>query len=330
MATPVKTAVGTWRVQIEVKGVRDSNTLPTKRDAVAWAAARRAELVVLGSGRAGTIYTLGQALRKYAEEVSPTRRGERNEVVRLAAFQRGDFGLPVKKLLADVTTADLAKWRDARLGIVARGSVLRDMGLLSAVLTRARLEWGWIEVNPLTNVRRPANPDHRAVLITGPQIRGVLRALGHRGHAPVRSVSQAVATCFLAALGTGMRAGELCGLTWAHVHDDHVYLPMTKNGKPRAVPVSKTARRIIERMRGFDDVLVFGIKSQSLDALFRRARGRAGLEGFTFHDARHTAATRMARLVDVLDLCKIFGWSNTSQALTYYNETPSKIALRLR
>ncbi|KAB7548833.1 hypothetical protein ET532_024640 [Verminephrobacter sp. Larva24] len=31
MATPVKTAQGTWRIQIEVKGLRDSATLPPAR-----------------------------------------------------------------------------------------------------------------------------------------------------------------------------------------------------------------------------------------------------------------------------------------------------------
>ena len=110
---------------------------------------------------------------------------------------------------------------------------------------------------------------------------------------------------------------------------DFVQLHITKNGKPRQVPLSKVARRIIERMRGFDADSVFALKSQTMDALFRRARMRAKLEGFIFHDARHTAATRIARQVDVLTLCRIFGWSNTSQALTYFNPTATNIAALL-
>jgi integrase len=62
---------------------------------------------------------------------------------------------------------------------------------------------------------------------------------------------------------------------------------------------------------------VFGLSPQTLDALFRKYRALAGLSGFTFHDARHTAATWMAQKLNVLDLCKVFGWSNTSpRALT--------------
>lgn len=34
--------------------------------------------------------------------------------------------------------------------------------------------------------------------------------------------------------------------------------------------------------------------------------------------------------IDVLDLCKVFGWRNTGQALTYYNPSAAEIAVRLR
>lgn len=83
-------------------------------------------------------------------------------------------------------------------------------------------------------------------------------------------------------------------------------------------------------MRGFDTVLIFGIQSQTLDTLFRRARDRAGLSGFTFHDTRHTAATRLAQRLHVLDLCRVFGWEKTTRALTYYQPKVSDLAKRMQ
>lgn len=160
------------------------------------------------------------------------------------------------------------------------------------------------------------------------QLAALTEAMGYAG-GEVRTVGQACAVAFLAALATGMRAGELCGLRWDQVHGNYVSLPKTKNGKPRDVPLSSEAQRLIGLARGYDPVLVFGMQAQSLDANFRKYRARSGLEGFTFHDSRHTAATRMARLVDVLTLCKIFGWSNTRQALVYFNPSASDIAQRL-
>ena len=325
MATPKKTEQGTWRIQIEVRGVRDSSTQPTKRDALEWAARRTTEIKAMAGGKGGTVKTLRQALDKYAEEVSPKKRGESKEIIRLEAFKRQ--ALPIDRKLSELTTPDLVTWRDSRLKINARGSVLRDMTLLGSVLETARKEWKWIEVNPMRDVTRPENPDHRERLITGPETRRMLRALGYGF--PVRTVSQAVAACFLMALSTGMRAGELCGLRWVDVKGDFVRLPMTKNGSPRDVPLSKPAHRLLERMKGWDKDLVFGIKSQTLDALFRKARDKAGLSGFTLHDSRHTAATRIAQKLHVLDLCKVFGWKNPKQAAVYYNESASNIAKRL-
>lgn len=330
MATPKQTAAGTWRVQIEVRGQRDAATLPTKREALEWAARRKTEMLAMASDKAGEVKTLTDALDRYAREVSPSKRGELKEVIRLKAFERQSL-FPGRRLLADLTPAHLADWRDARLKLNSRGSVLRDMVLLSHVLEVARREWRWISDNPMRDVRKPAEPDHRERIIQPAEVRRMLRVLGWSKRKPVRSVGQAVAHCFIAALQTGMRAGELCGLRWGDVAADHVQLHAgkTKTGKARQVPLTPAAMRNIECMRGYDQDLVFGLTARSLDAMFRKYRGRAGLDGFTFHDARHTAATRLARIVDVLDLCKIFGWTTATRALVYYNPTGSQLAKRL-
>lgn len=55
------------------------------------------------------------------------------------------------------------------------------------------------------------------------------------------------------------------------------------------------------------------------------------MSGFTFHDARHTAATQIgsAGRIGVLDMCKMFGWKDPKMAMTYYNPTAEEIARRL-
>jgi integrase len=330
MATPKQTAAGTWRVQIEVRGARDAATLPTKREAVEWAARRKAEMLAMGNGRASEVKSLADALDRYRREVSPGKRGEIKESLRLQAFPKQER-FPARVKLADLMPEHLAEWRDARLKINSRGAVLRDMVLLSHVLEVARREWRWIASNPMRDVRKPAEPDHRERVIAPMEVRRMLRAMGWSARKPVRSVSQAVAWCFVVALQTGMRAGELCGLRWTDVHGDYVLLHAgkTKTGKGRAVPLLASTQRSLQAMKGFDEELVFGLSSQTLDALFRKYRGRCELSGFTFHDARHTAATRLAPLVDVLTLCKIFGWTTATRALVYYNPTGSQLARQL-
>ncbi len=328
MATPKKMASGRWWVQIEVGGVRESGTFDTKTLASTWAARRATEIRMMASGNAGRLKTLRDALRKYATDVSPSKKGERWETIRLAAFEKPEHApLPLGRKIGEIRPADLALWRDARLAAVSRSTVLRDMTLMGAVLECAKREWGWIEKNPMRDVRRPGEPDHRERVISGVEVRRMLRQLGWK-KGRMRTMSQAAATCFLLALMTGMRAGELCSLRWSDVRADHVRLLDGKTGK-RDVPLTPGAARVIERMKGFDQDLVFGLKPQTLDALFRRARERAGLEGFTFHDSRHTAATRLAQRLHVLDLCKVFGWKQTTRALTYYNPSASDLAKRM-
>lgn len=326
MASLVKTKKG-FRAQVYIKGLRASATFRTKREAEAWAAAKETALRGWLAMPAGERHTLGDALIKYRAEVAPTKRGARWEEIRIAAFLR-DLILPVNDPIGGVTPELLGRWRDARLISVSAGTVLREIGLLSAVLEHARREWRWIAVNPVADMRKPRPPAHRSVVITLSQIKQMLRVLGYSPRAATRSLSQSVAVAFLVALRTGMRAGELCKLTWDNVHDDFCRLPVTKT-TPRDVPLEPKAMRLIAKMRGMDDVLVFGVRSQTLDVLFRKARRKAGLAGFTFHDSRHTAATWMAQRLDVLTLCKMFGWRNPNMAMVYYNPSAASIAMRL-
>lgn len=326
MASVTKTKNG-YRVQVYVGGVRDSKTLRTKREADAWGAARETELSEAAAASPGERIALWEVLVRYSEEVSPTKRGVRWEQIRLAKFGR-DEALPVKEKIANVTPEMIGAWVKLRIKCVGPGTVIRELGLLSSVFEHARREWRLVVTNPVGDVRRPRQPDHREVVISWSQIRVMLRALGHLTRGRITEVRQAVAIAFLLALRTGMRAGEICGLTWDRVHYDLCRLPITKT-KARDVPLVYQSRRLIERMRGWDECFVIGVKKGSLDAMFRKYRDRAGLSGFTFHDSRHTAATRLAPHIDILDLCKMFGWKDPKQAMVYYNPTASEIAKRL-
>jgi integrase len=277
------------------------------------------------------LYTFRQALERYRKEVTPSKRGWRWEDVRIEAMLTGRYGLPLDVALADVSATIMAEYRDHRLHIVKPATVTRELSILSAVLETARREWGWLTSNPVHDIRKPAQPHHRERVIQPCEIRTMLRTMGFVPRLSPRSVTHAVAYCFLMALATGMRAGELCGLAWGDVGEASVFLPLTKTGDSRYVPLSRPARRIIERMRGYDPVLVFGLQTATLDALFRKYRQRAGLEGFTFHDARHTAATRigLSGKLSAIELAKMFGWNDLKRCLTYFNPTADELAAKL-
>lgn len=68
-----------WRVQVCIKGVRDSGTFTTKAQAQAWAAMR--ELQVRSEKESGIMVgkTCRDAFERYEKEVSRTKRGVRWE-----------------------------------------------------------------------------------------------------------------------------------------------------------------------------------------------------------------------------------------------------------
>lgn len=315
-----------YRAQVYVAGERDSQTFRTLREANAWASSRETELRANAKKAPKDKHTLRELLEKYRDEVSITKRGELWEVVRIEKFLRSS--LPIDKPLSACTSEVLGAWRDKSLLTLGNGSVIREFGLISSIFEYGKRELKWITENPVRDVRKPKSPDHRDITITRWQIKKMLQAFGYSPLLRIDSITLSVAVMFLVALRSGMRAGELCNLTWPHVYDNYCVLPVTKT-TPRHVPLSKKAVKLINKMRGFDKVSVFSVTPATRDALFRRARHNAGLEGFTFHDARHTAATWISRKVDVLTLCKIFGWSDTSQALTYFNPKAHDISSML-
>jgi integrase len=119
------------------------------------------------------------------------------------------------------------------------------------------------------------------------------------------------------ALFTGMRRGEVLGLTWERVDRARgvVLLDITKNGRRREVPLNSRADAVLARR---------GSKSNG----FRRwdhyrtawdlAVERARAVDFRFHDLRHTFASwavqRGATLQEVKDL---LGHSSLAMTLRY-------------
>lgn len=311
---------GRWQAQIARNGIRKSKVFDAKQAAKDWAA--RQEYLILNAKPTGETMLLSDAFDRYANEVSPTRRGERWEVIRLRKFSRDEIS---SRSIGSITARDIAEWRDRRLKEVAPASARREMELMSAVFTVARVEWGLIETNPMADVRRPKSPPARKRRVSQTELDALAISAGD----DLKTATARAHHAFLFAIETAMRAGEIVGLTWdAIILADRVaHLPITKNGLPRDVPLSSEAVRLLEALPVSEPV--FGLTSRQLDVLWRKVRDRAGVSGLTFHDARHEAITRLARRVDVLDLARIVGHKNISQLMTYYDATAGEIAERL-
>jgi len=327
MATPKLTPQGTWRILLSVKDQRDSGTFKTKREAQVWAAQRETEMRLVSKGQASKTTTTHQAFAKYRDEVSPKHKGERWERVRLDKMIR-EFPLV---MLSKLTSDHVIDWLNGRKAEVKESSALREMKLLNSVFEQCKTkEWKLLVENPCAGVERPKESAHRTRTITNKEVKAMLRALGlPKKRALPR---HAVGYAFLLALATGMRQGELAAITWDNVHPNYIHTKSKSMVEfTRDVPLSGFAKAVVKRMRGYHPTSMFNITAGSIDTHFRNARIRAGLDGFTFHDSRHTAATRIGRSGKwtLMEMCKAFGWKDPKQAMTYFNPTGDDLAGKL-
>jgi integrase len=332
--------MATKRIRKQVKvgtgptAIRESAYFDTQREANEWYTRRRAELMTRKKGVTNVKHTLGEALRRYAKEVAPTHKGARWEKVRLATFEAHP-AMPITLALKDITPAHITRWKDARLKVVGAGSVRRELSLLGSVFASCIKDWYWLDSSPLGAVRRPTAPPAVHRVMSKKEIKGMLRSLGYRWGKEPTGMKQLAAYAMLIALRTGMRAGEITGLTWQRHHGTWVTLAETKNGSSRDVPLSIKARRLFKHLAGIDDELVVPISSASLDVLFRKARADAGLSGFTFHTTRHTSATWIGRTVgqpgrlSFVEFCATFGWRDPKNAFIYVNPSAADLSSKI-
>lgn len=326
----IRKVKGGHRVQVERLGVRESQTFRTKAEASSWGTQREAEILATKRG-AWPRRTLQDALERYRREVSTRKRGARSEGLRFDALTR-DHPKLAGKIISEITTPDWVAWRDARLKVVTPASVRRDVNLFRNVFTVANQEWKWTGESPFKGFKVPSDSAPRERRVAMHEVKRLCRWLGYvTGH--VTGKQQEVALAFLLALRTGMRAGELLSLSdqtldlarrVARVPHKTQYL----TGRPREIPLTKHAIRLLKPMMGRGKV--FSVGGKSLDAMFRKARKALLIEDLHFHDSRAEALTRLARKVDVMTLARISGHKDLKLLLqVYYRESAEDIAARL-
>lgn len=325
MATYIKRK-DSWRVQIYVKGIRESATFDTKTQAKAWAAERETEI---RNGMRGILpdYTFKQAIERYINDVATKRKGYKWERDRLNKFMRDNPKLILKPIKM-VTTDDMVLWRDKREKSVKSASVRREANLLSGVFNIARREWKWVKDNPMGDLKLPTKPKPRDRRISEEEIERLCLSASYEPYTQPQTATQQVMAGFLLAIETGMRQGELLKIKWDDVYLKRRYIALydTKNNDDRHVPLSSNAMKLIESLKGVDDTYLFTVNSGSFSQLFRKLRNRCEIADLHFHDTRHEACTRLARKLPIEDLARMLGHRRLDSVMIYYNATATEIA----
>jgi integrase len=255
------------------------------------------------------------------------QRGVATKKIHFAHFKRVWGNTPIHTLTVEV----LDHYRAQRLGEkVGPATINREMATLKHALSKA-VEWKLLRKSAreeLTAIRKYQEPDGR------------LRYLS--GEAEAERLLQAcedwLRPIVLTAIHTGMRKGELLGLTWDCVDMTRgfIRLKQTKNGKARALPLNETLWGLFSQLRTRPDVpWVFhdahGRRYNDVRHAFERACVGVGLVDFHFHDLRHTFASWLImRGVPLATVSTLLGHTSPTMTLRYAHLSPKHLTSAVR
>ena len=310
--------------EVRRRGFYGSKRFNSKHEAQRWALDTEQRIGASPAGSAS--HSLREAMQKYSKEVSPSKKGHRWEEIRLKKMERDPLA---DQMLVNLVHDDIQAWINRQT--ISPASVRRELALLSSVLRVARVEWKWMAHDPTADIKKPPHSPARDRLINDDELPRLLLALEYDEAEPITTPRQIIAVTLLLALETAMRHGELWGLDWQWIQLERKFLtlPETKNGTKRNVPLSSRAIELLEKLAPKPAGSVLNVRKSVAEVMFRRAVQLAGIEDLHFHDSRHTAITRLARKLDVLDLARMVGHKDLRSLMIYYNATAEDIAKRL-
>jgi len=208
-------------------------------------------------------------------------------------------------------------WRRER---VKPATVNRELSLLSHLFTKA-IEWGHVTEHPMKGGKVKKLP--------GETLRERILTLEEESRL-LTEASDTLRPLVILALDTGMRRGEILGLTWDRVDPRHgeILLTQTKNGRYRRVPLTDRVREVLQGRTtnatptGYVFTRGNGQPARSIREAFLGACERAKLNGLRFHDLRHTFATRLATSgVDIVTVQRLLGHQTLAMTQRYAHPT---------
>ncbi len=314
-----------WQAIVRRKGYPpQSKTFELKKDAEKWARQQERQIDTgewVDRTEAHQT-TLADLLDRYGKEVSITKGAKRAELCWIKQFKHSNLA---KYAPAFITGQHIATWRDSRLAEVSSGTVLRELLMLSHVFTVATQEWGIaLNYNPVRQIKKPSAGKPRDRILTDDQRAALVAACGQCQNPWVHSV-------VVFALETATRRGEILTLTWDTVDLKRATAKVTGKTGSRTIPLSPACVAMLTKLPRSLDGRVFPVTMETLKQAYQRAVIRAGIDDFTFHDLRHDALTRLAKMgFNILELRAISGHTTANMLQRYVSIDAAELAVKLQ
>lgn len=236
--------------------------------------------------------------------------------------------------LKDISPLLIEKYKLKRLkGGIRPATVNRELSVLKRAFNLA-IDWKMTDENPVQKVKFLRQPEPRERVLTEEEELKLFAAC-----------TEHLKPIILIAIRTGMRKSEIADLRWNQVDlkNKEIEVVRTKSGKKRIIPVSEDLFQVLRMLKDVngESEFVFQYVDQETGEMrhlkyFRRSFEnvcrRADISGFTFHDLRHTFASRLVRKgVDLITVKDLLGHYSvkTTERYTHSNQEQKRKAVEL-
>lgn len=326
MATFRKTKSGKWEVRVAKAGHKPLyGTFRTKAQAQAWAV-KKEDMIAQGTLRDYALAeqtSVAAVCAKYLAEMTPRKASASREAsrVRILSEHLGHL------TLIELTAEEVIDYVDGRLETVVSDTVRKELGTLSQMIKTARVLWKiQLPENPVAiareilSVTRTLTPGVERVRRLEP---GEYRRL--RAHLPASMLG-----LVRFALETGMRRSEIARARREHLKGNMLYIPETKTQKPRTIPLTPAALRVLAREPLQLDGRLFGLTADAITKAFNRTCKAAGVVDLRVHDLRHEAISRLfEKGLEIQEVAAISGHTDWKMLKRYTHVLPAEIAKKL-
>jgi integrase len=253
--------------------------------------------------------TWDEAALRWLEEKAH-KKSRRDDVSRIRWFTRYLRGKTLDQVSRDMIDRIVSRQ------LARRSDRTKDLyvALIRAIFRKAMREWEWLDHIPSFKTYARGGKV-RVRYLTRDQAGAVMQRLPAHQREVVRF-----------ALATGLRQGNILGLTWDRVDMTRRIVTVghgdTKNGEALGVPLNDVAFAVLERQQGRHRTHVFTYRGKPLrnanTRTWRIALKACGIEDFRWHDLRHTWATWLRQSdVPTWVLQELGGWKSETMVRRY-------------
>ena len=300
--TTIRKRAGKYQIQIRIQGKNLSKTFNHLKDARKWGSYHESK-INLGNELESLDknLTLADLIHKYLKEITPTKKGWHMETIRMKRLLRQSIA---KKRIHLLKTKDFVEYKNERIkdGKIA---CRYDLTLLHHLYNVAIKQWGYlISSNPISNVPKPKPNPSRERRLSDNELKYILNEKFKNPH---------MQNIINLAIETGMRRGEILSIKPENFIENLIYLPDSKNGHPRKIPLTSKAKAILKL-----STLPFPISCNAVRLNWNRMLKRSGITNLHFHDLRHEAISRFfEKGLSIPEVSLISGHKDVRQLMRY-------------